>query len=449
MNLSNRTELIQSQKLTITTQIKQSLSILNMSNLELEEEIKKEAEENPLLEVENKGEIDWEQYIKSIDDRRYDSKQYNLDNEITLENIARYEGNLYDHIKMQLGLLKLGKKERDICEYLTDCLDKDGYLAVDEAYILKELNISYVEFEQCLENIQQLEPSGIGARTLSECLLIQMDNKGLKDSILKNIIGEDLNLIGNNKFKEISKKYNISLDDCVDYIDIIKDFDPKPGRLYSNEKPYYIQPDVIVRKIDDEFQIFMNDSGGYSLSINNYYKDILKSPSYDQGAKEFVKNKLNYAAGLMRNIESRKSTILKIAEEIVKEQVDFFNKGSNYIKPMKLKYIATILGYHESTISRGINCKYMLTPFGLYEFKYFFSSSIQNENDEDVSSIKIKKLIKEIIAEENKLKPLSDDNICKELNNQGINVARRTVAKYRESMDIPSSSKRKQFGTRR
>ena len=449
MNLSNKVELIQTQKLIMTNQLQQSLSILNMSNLELEEEVKKEAEENPLLEVESKSEIDWEEYIKSIDNKRHDSTNYNLDNEITLENMVKYESNLYDYIKLQLGLFNLRKKERDICEYLVDCLDKDGYLAVDEKYILKELNISKEEYKKCLENIQQLEPSGIGARNLSECLLIQMDNHGIHDPILKKIIEEDLELIGKNKYRQISKKHNITLEECVKYIDKIKGFDPKPGRLCSNENPFYIQPDVIVRKIDGEFCVFMNESGSFTLSINNYYKDVLKNPTYDEGAKQFIKNKLNYAAGLIKNIESRKSTILQIAEEIVKEQRDFFEKGSNFIKPMKLKDIAYTLGYHESTISRGINCKYMLTPFGLYDFKYFFSSSISGESDEEISSIKIKKLIKEMIDNENKLKPLSDDDICKSLKEDGINVARRTVAKYRESMNIPSSSKRKQFCVRR
>ncbi|WP_343346872.1 RNA polymerase factor sigma-54 [Terrisporobacter petrolearius] len=445
MNLNNRLDIIQSQKLVMTTQLKQSLDILNMSNLELEDEIKRESEENPILEIENKGDIDWEEFAKNIDNKSYNIKSYDLDNDFTLENLARYESNLYDYVKEQLSFLKLSNKEKEVCEYIVDCLDKDGYLGIDEKFILDELNIDNNYFEECLKNIQQLEPSGIGSRSLSECLLIQMKNKNINDDILKSIIIEDLNLIGQNKIKFISKKYDISIEECVEYIEQIKKFDPKPGRLCSNEKTVYIQPDVNVRKIDGEFIVYMNDNANFHLCINNYYKSVLSSSSSDENAKEFIKNKLNHALNLLKNIETRKSTILKIAEVIVREQKEFFNKGSKYIKPMRLKDIALDLGYHESTISRGINSKYMLTPFGLFEFKYFFSTAILSDEEEGTSSTKIKNMIKEFINKENKLKPLSDDKICKLLKDEGITVARRTVAKYREEMNILSSSKRKRF----
>lgn len=445
MNFNNKLEMIQSQKLVMTTQLKQSLDILNMSNLELEEEIKKEAEENPLLEIESKDNIDWEKFVKEIDNKSYHIKGYDLDNDYTLENIIKSESNLYDYLKSQLGILKISKKEKEICEYIIDCLDKDGYLSCDEKFIMEELKISEEVFNSCLEYIQQFEPSGVGARSLSECLLIQMKNKNLIDDILKSIIIEDLNLIGHNKIKVISKKYNMNIEDCVKYIEKIKEFDPKPGRICSNDKSIYVQPDVIVRKVNGEFIIYMNDVTNFNLYINNYYKNILNSNETDENAKEFIKNKLNHALNLLKNIETRKSTILKIAEVILREQEDFFNKGLKYIKPLRLKDIANDLGYHESTISRGINNKYILTPYGLFEFKYFFSNAVQSEKQEGISSTKIKNMIKELIDKENKLKPLSDDKICKLLKEEGIILARRTVAKYREEMNISSSSKRKQF----
>lgn len=445
MNFNNKLEMVQSQKLVMTTQLKQSLDILNMSNLELEEEIKKEAEENPLLEMESKDNIDWEKFVKEIDNKSYHIKGYDLDNDYTLENIIKSENNLYDYLKSQLGILKISKKEKEICEYIIDCLDKDGYLSCDEKFIMEELKISEEVFNSCLEYIQQFEPSGVGARSLSECLLIQMKNKNLIDDILKSIIIEDLNLIGHNKIKVISKKYNMNIEDCVKYIEKIKQFDPKPGRICSNDKSIYVQPDVIVRKVNGEFIIYMNDVTNFNLYINNYYKNILNSNETDENAKEFIKNKLNHALNLLKNIETRKSTILKIAEVILREQEDFFNKGLKYIKPLRLKDIANDLGYHESTISRGINNKYILTPYGLFEFKYFFSNAVQSEKQEGISSTKIKNMIKELIDKENKLKPLSDDKICKLLKEEGIILARRTVAKYREEMNISSSSKRKQF----
>lgn len=443
MDLNNRLDLIQSQKLIMTTQLKQSLDILNMSNIELEDEIKKEFEENAVLDIEDKENTYWEHFNKN--DKRNNIKSYDLDNDFTLENLAKDEFNLSDYIKHQLGFLRLNKKEKEVCEYIVDCLNKDGYLETEVNFIINELKIDNAYFERCLKNIQQLEPSGIGARNLSECLLIQMENKKINDSILKSIITEDLNLIGENKIKSISKKYNLNIEDCVKYIEIIKKFDPKPGRLCNNEKTVYIQPDVIVRKIDGKFIVYMNDNINFHLCINNYYKNILNNPASDENTKEFIKNKLNYALGLLKNIETRKSTILKIAEVIVSEQNEFFNKGPKYIKPMRLKDIALNLGYHESTISRGINNKYILTPFGLFDFKYFFSTAIQSDEEDGTSSTKIKNMIKEFINEEDKLKPLSDDKICKLLKNKGIVVARRTVAKYREELNILSSSKRKQF----
>ncbi|HGM3508786.1 TPA: RNA polymerase factor sigma-54 [Clostridioides difficile] len=448
MNFNNSLELTQSQKLIMTTQLKQSLSILNMSKLELEEEIKKEAENNPLVEVEKSGEINWEEYIKDMDrSRRLDRTEisYNPDNEVNLENLVKYSSNLYEDLKFQISLYKLTDKELEVCEYIIDSLDEDGYLRTEEKVIVDTLKIDEELFEKCLISVQQLEPSGVGARSLSECLMIQMASLGIYNEILEEIVTKDLNLIANNKYKEISKKYNMSLQKCVELINIIKTLDPKPGRTCSVEKSVYIQPDVTVEKIDDEFIVYLNEKDSYQIRINSYYKDILKNSQSDESAKEFIKERLNSATGLMKNIESRKTTVLKIAEEIVKAQDEFLRKGTKYIKPLKMKDIAEKLECHESTISRGVNGKYMLTPFGVYEFRYFFSSAIETENNEMASSTSIKKIIKETIKDENKKKPLSDDHISKLLKEKGINVARRTVAKYREELGILSSSKRKEF----
>ncbi|HBI8332075.1 TPA: RNA polymerase factor sigma-54 [Clostridioides difficile] len=448
MNFNNSLELTQSQKLIMTTQLKQSLSILNMSKLELEEEIKREAENNPLVEVEKSGEINWEEYIKDMDrSRRLDRTEisYNPDNEVNLENLVKYSSNLYEDLKFQISLYKLTDKELEVCEYIIDSLDEDGYLRTEEKVIVDTLKIDEELFEKCLISVQQLEPSGVGARSLSECLMIQMASLGIYNEILEEIVTKDLNLIANNKYKEISKKYNMSLQKCVELINIIKTLDPKPGRTCSVEKSVYIQPDVTVEKIDDEFIVYLNEKDSYQIRINSYYKDILKNSQSDESAKEFIKERLNSATGLMKNIESRKTTVLKIAEEIVKAQDEFLRKWTKYIKPLKMKDIAEKLEFHESTISRGVNGKYMLTPFGVYEFRYFFSSAIETENNEMASSTSIKKIIKETIKDENKKKPLSDDHISKLLKEKGINVARRTVAKYREELGIPSSSKRKEY----
>lgn len=448
MNFNQGLELTQTQKLVMTTQLKQSLSILNMSKLELEEEVKREVEENPMLESERTNEIDWESYIKDMDRYKRDTRSevnYNPDNDINLENLIKDSENLYEHLKFQISLYKLKEKEMEVCKYIIDSLDEDGYLRVDEKDIINELNINKSMFEGCLESIQQLEPSGIGARNLSECLTIQIHNLGIYDELLEEIICEDLELIGKNKYKEISKKYDIPLQRCVNLIDIIKTLDPKPGRTCSVERSIYIQPDVIIEKIDNEFVVCTNENDGLRLRVNNFYKEVLKNSQSDKDAKVFIKEKLNSATGLIKNIENRKATILKIAEEIIKYQDEFFNKGIKYIKPMKMKDIAEELDFHESTISRGVNGKYMLTPFGMFEFKYFFSSALENSDNGSTSSISIKKMIEEIIKQENKSKPLSDDGIVKVLKEKGVTVARRTVAKYREELGILSSSKRKRY----
>ena len=423
MNFNNSLELTQSQKLIITMQLKQSLNILNMSKLELEEEIKREYEENPLLEVEKSSEVDWEKYIKNIENSRPSYKNelyYNYDNDINLENIIKNTYSLYENLHLQVSLYKIGKIEKEICDYIIDSLDEDGYLRIDEKYIIDELNITNSLFEMCLKIVQQLEPVGVGARNLSECLIIQMRNLGIDNALLETIVSKDLDLIGKNKYKEITKKYNISMQKCVNLINIIKTLEPKPGRVCSDEKSVYIQPDVIVEKIEDEFIVYINESDSLKIRISNFYKEILKNSKYDESTKNFIKEKLNSATGLVKSIESRKSTILKIAKEIVKNQKDFFDKGEKYIKPMKMKDIAQNLDFHESTISRGVNRKYMLTPFGIYEFKYFFSSALETNYDNLASSVSIKRMIQETIKSENKKKPLSDDQISKILNDRGL-----------------------------
>jgi RNA polymerase sigma-54 factor len=448
LGLNNRLELSQSQKLILTTQIKQSLTILNMSKLELDEEIKKESENNPLIEVETKNEINWEQYVKDMEYSRSTYKgesSYNPDNEVDLENLIRYSSNLYEDLKFQISLYNISEKQKKICEYIIDSLDEDGYLRSNEIDIINILKINEEQFNECLEIVQQLEPVGVGARDLSECLLIQMDNLNINNKVLREIVKNDLILLANNKYKQISKKYNITLQKCVELMDIIKSFDPRPGRAKSSEKSVYIQPDVFVEKIDGEFVVHTNEKDSYKIRINNYYKDILSNSSSDENAKSFIKERLNSATDLIKNIENRKTTILRIAEETLSAQREFLEKGTKYIKPLKMKDIAERLGFHESTISRGVNGKYMLTPYGLYEFRYFFSSAIDTESDEKASSISIKKMIEEIIEGENKSKPLSDDHISKILKEKGINIARRTVAKYREELGILSSSRRKKY----
>ena len=451
MNFKNTLELNQSQKLILTTQLKQSLAILNMSRLEVEEEIRKESESNPLLEAEKNEEgIDWEKYIKHMEsvNIRQDKNDapYSSENAVDFENMIRSTSNLYDYLIDELKYFKLTFEEKRICKYIIDSLDEDGYLRINDKEIYDELRVDASLFRRCLDIVQQLDPPGIGARNISECLILQLERMGISNNIVENIIMNDLELIGRNKLKDIAKKYKISIEKCKEAIEIIRHLDPKPGRACSNDKCVYVQPDVIVDKIDGKYIVHTNEKDVYNIKINDFYRNMMTDKDSDKEAKEFIKERLNSAATLIKNIESRKSTILRIAEAIIDEQQEFIQKGEKYIKPMKMKDIADKLEIHESTVSRGVNGKYMLTPFGLYEFKFFFNAALETDNSsEGASSAGIKRDIKDIIDGENKKKPLSDDAISKMLKEKGVSVARRTVAKYREEMGIPSSSRRKEF----
>ena len=444
MNLNQNIEINQSQKLIITTSLKQSLDILSMDKQDLEDEIIKQSEENPIIEIEKNNDIDWESYINDLYKSSYKVNENYTNNEyLNYENIISSEKNIYKELLFQISLYKLSNQERKVCEFIIYNLDENGYLNIKEKEIVEYLKIKEELFNKCLEKIQQLEPIGVGARNLSECLIIQIRNRNIKDIKLEKIIREDLDKIALFKYKYISKKYSISTEKCLEYIQIIKILNPKPGKVYNIEKSVYIQPDVVVEKIHNEFVLSLNDTDIPRVKINNFYKEILLQLNSDEYAKKFIKENLNSAKELIKNIENRKSTILKIAKEIVKSQNDFFEKGTKYIKAMNMKDIAKNLNLHESTISRGVNGKYIMTPFGIFEFKYFFNTAISTDNKEGISNRSVKYILKEIIKKEDKYNPLSDEKIVEKLKENGMSISRRTVSKYRNELNIQSSNKRK------
>ncbi|WP_066072430.1 RNA polymerase factor sigma-54 [Alkalithermobacter thermoalcaliphilus] len=425
----------QTQKLVLTKQLKQSLEILTMTTSELEEKIIKENEENPVITVEKNENIDWLRYIQK---NKKDIIQNEISETINLENMIKYQMTLYDYLKDQVRYINLDKKDKKIIHYIIDSIDEDGYLRVDIKDIQKDLRIDEKTLLKNLKVVQTLEPSGVGARNLKECLLIQLKELRNNEDIIENIIKEDLDLLAKKKYKDLCRKYKIKEEKLFDICKIIKNLEPKPGRKFSSYTNNYIQPDVIVEKVGSDLLVYINDKHIPTITINKFYEEILKNTK-DENAKEYIKEKLNRAVTLIKNIENRKNTILKISEEIVNIQKEFFTKGKRYLKPMILKDIANKLNIHESTVSRAVNGKYILTPYGLFELKYFFSSGL----NEAIASTSIKDMIKEIIDSENKQKPYSDQQIVDILKNKNINVSRRTVAKYREEMGILSSSRRK------
>lgn len=448
MEIDYGLDLSQSQKLVMSTNLVQSLKILSMTALELENEIKRQAEENPIIEIdieENKRKVDWEKYINNFQKYKKTNKnefEYTKDNEVDFENMIMSTQNLYDYLKEQINCYKIDSSDIKICEYIIDSLDENGYLK-DEISIIKNLNINKEVYNRCKKYVQSLEPNGIGGSNLQECLLIQIRNFGINDQLLENIIKEDLNYIANKNLKFLCKKYKISKTECMDYIEIIKKLNPKPCEKYNLKNVPYIKPDIIVQKINNKFILIENNFNDINIKINSFYQEILSNKDSDKVAKEFIKVRLDSALNLIKSIEQRKSTTMKIANSILNNQKEFFEKGIDYIKPMTMQNLAEELNLHQSTISRGVNGKYMLTPFGLFEFRYFFSKGLEVQESETVSSISIKKFIRETIKNENKQKPLSDDKLKQLLNEKGINIARRTVAKYREELNILPSSKRK------
>lgn len=446
MEIGFNLNLQQTQKLILTQELKQSLNILHMNAYELEVEIINESQENPLMEVEKKDEIDWEKYLDSLSqtyNREKGATEYSRDEENTdFENMLTYKKNLYEHLKEQLCHVKISKEIKALSYYLIDSLDSDGYLKINLSDIAKNISKDILKLKKALKVVQSLEPYGVGARNLQECLIIQLKIMGYDEKELLEMIKNDLNSIASRKYKELAKKYKLKEEEVIDYCMLIRELNPKPANEYDSDQNSYVVPDVIIKKENEDFVVVLNEKNIPSIRVNNFYQSIL-STSKDNDTKEYIKQKLNSAINLIKNIESRKKTILSVSEEILNEQMDFFVKGPKFLKTMTLKDIADKLNFHESTISRAVNGKYALTPFGLYELKYFFSSA---PTDEELASNSIKNIIKEIVEQEKEEKPYSDQKICSILEEKGITISRRTVAKYRDELGILSSSKRKKIG---
>ncbi|MDO4794034.1 MAG: RNA polymerase factor sigma-54 [Filifactor alocis] len=439
-------QLKQTQKMILTRELKQSLEILQMNSFQLQEHIAKEVEENPLLEASPKDDTDWENYVKDIQKHnliRYE-KEENYNNDYNPENYIAGKVTLYEHIQEELSMIDFDREQRYIAEDIVRQLDDDGYFRLDVEDYCQSRGISQEKFESVLSKIQTVEPIGIGARSLEEALLLQLKARNLTDEILIDIVQNDLSLVADRKFPELEKKYHLSSKVLADYIDIIRTLEPKPGRNFSSEDTNYIVPDVFVEIQNEEVDVFFNEYSVPSIYISSLFtKELLHGN--DKETKDYIKDRLNKANLLIKNIEQRKNTVLKIAKAIVETQMAFFTQKNAPIAPMLMKDIANLTGFHESTVSRTVNGKYMMTPKGLYEFRFFFSSRIEGQDGTSYSNIDVKKEIKRLIDEEDKVSPLSDQKIADLLLEREIAVSRRTIAKYREEMEIASSSKRKEL----
>ncbi len=454
-------KLSQEQKLVMTMEMQQSIKLLQMSSYELLQHIDKELQENVVLDIDNNVEnlkednfksnelAEYRNLVKYLEFDSYSSRAYSQDEEkeqLSPLNFISNKPTLKDYLKDQVMYSGVSKPIQYISNYIIDNIDGRGYL--DEEIVgavSEELNVSLELVEKGLEIIQSLEPAGIGARNLRECLKIQLGRKGIHDEILNRIIDEYLLEISKGKYQQLSKVLNILPKQVQEYEDIIKELEPKPSRgFFTGEEIGYVVPDVYVRKLNDEYIVLMNEGVLPKLMINNTYKKVLEF-SQDKNTIEYVKEKISSAMFLIKSIESRKNTLCRVMEEVVKSQREYFDKGDDYLKPMTIKYIAQKLDMHESTVSRAIRDKYVALNSGeIKRIKSLFTSYV-NISNEEVSVSNVKKDIERIIEGENKNKPFSDSVICEQLNKQGIDISRRTVAKYREELGIKSSSQRKRL----
>ncbi|MCF6462510.1 RNA polymerase factor sigma-54 [Clostridium sp. Cult1] len=459
MKLGYNLALEQVQKLIMTPELRQAIQLLQFNSLELNEYLKHQIEENPLLdpvntveEYENiddysneREEIDWKEYIGKYDDVSYKPQRDKNLKEYSYENFVSYSPTLKDNLLFQLNVSELNDRDKKIGEILIENIDENGYLTTDINQIAMDMGIKVDRIENVLFTIQTFDPLGVGARNLKECLLIQVRGDILKNPYIESIIKDYLEDIAHNRLLKIAKDLDLDLKEVQRICDYIKTLEPKPGRCFSHntDQVKYIIPDVTIEYIDGEYIIILNDVTGPRLNINNFYKEMIRKGN-DPKATEFLSEKLNSAMWIIRSIEQRRATIYNVVESILKFQRDFFEKGEKGLKPLTLKEVAEDIDMHESTVSRATNGKYVQTPRGLFELKYFFTSGLST-NKGEVSSTSIKAIIKDIIEGENPKKPYSDQKISDILKDKGINISRRTVAKYRDELEIPSSSIRKRY----
>lgn len=446
----------QTQKLSMTPELIQAIQILQYNNQELNEYIDKEILENPILESEYHKESDTDIDIDSLRDQLIQADEnveaykqwesHSTGDEYSYENFVAFNYTLTEFLIEQLHFSSLKGQDAEIGRYIIENIDDNGYLSMSLEEICRVLDVDLDSCERVLDVIHTFEPSGVGARDLNECLIIQLASLGELTDEIEFIISNRLKDLADNKYALISKEVGISPSEVQDIADLIKTLEPKPGRGFDSDNSVkYIIPDIYVEAVNDEYIVNANDASTPSLHISSYYNSLIEEAKSDKELSNYLNNRFNSAMWLMKSIEQRKKTIYNVASAIVQFQNDFFAKGDKFLKPLTLKQIAETVGVHESTVSRAINGKYMQCPRGVFELKYFFTSGILNDDGSGVSSNSIKSMIKEFVDAEDDKKPLSDSKISELLHEKGIDISRRTVAKYRDDIGILPSSKRRRF----
>lgn len=480
MALEIRQQLKLSQQLVMTPQLQQAIKLLQLSRMELMDVVRQELEENPVLEEgqetpeeksevekeveaaeeaaaaepgevagDNEGatDIDWQTYLESYSLGGSTADNYEADEEKpSYENLLTRTPSLQDHLRWQLNLSRLEEIDRHIASELIGNIDEDGYLKESLDELGEQLGIEVERIEKVLAVVQDFDPVGVASRNLQECLLKQVEQLGMADSLVAMILRDHLTDLENRRYPVIARVLHVAVDEVYEAAKLISHLDPRPGSQYSQDETHYISADIFVHKVGEEYIVVLNDEGLPNLRINSFYRNALSGTTkVDEKAGEYIQDKVRGALWLIKSIHQRQRTIYKVTKSIVKFQRDFFDQGAAFLKPLVLRDVAEDIGMHESTVSRVTTNKYVQTPQGLFELKFFFNSGISTTEGDSVASESVKIKIKEIIAGENERKPYSDQKIVDLLKTQGIDIARRTVTKYREMLNIGSSTQRKRL----
>jgi RNA polymerase sigma-54 factor len=464
-----------SQRLALTPSLLQKIELLQLNKLELQDMLNQELVENPILEEvseqdppaemtmddgtgdevpvpENSrtegekdsfDEIDFRYFFDEYLDTGYKNREVEDSEKPSFETFLTKAPSLEEHLNWQLGLSDATPKIAAIASQIIGNLSEDGYLLISIEELCEVSGCSPEEAGEALAIVQAMDPVGVAARDLRECLSIQLESLELKDSLAYKIIQDHLPLLESHKFKDIAVRTGASFEDVLQAVDCIKHLIPKPGQKYNNQKATYVQPEVSIAKVDDEFVILLNDEGMPQLRLNAGYKELLKSNGISGETKTFLREKFRSAVDLLRSVNQRKQTIYKVCVCIVNRQKDFLENGPSQLHPMLIKDVASELGVHSSTISRVVTNKYVDTPQGVMELRKFFTMGVESPDGEELSIVQVKLKIRKLIEEENRKKPYSDNQLGQFLRRDNIFITRRTVAKYREQMQIPGSRERR------
>ena len=426
----------QTLKLTMTHELSQAIALLQYCSQDLVSFLENKATENPLISLDSQGTVS--------DFKTKNKKQREADPKYWIEQIGEVKVSLENYLLSQIPQNSLKDNQKKIIRNLIYNLDENGYLRASIIDLANNLGESVTAVEEVLRIIQSLEPAGVGARDLQECLLLQIERKdcsAITYKVLKNYFIE----FAEKKWKVISKELGISMKEIQDIFDFVQTLHPRPCGIFSNEKPSYVVPDVSIEIVEDHFIIRMANDPISTLNFNQNYYNEMKSVN-DKQVNSFLKDKYNEYQWILKSVQQRRETIYKVMSKIAEKQPECIQKGLSYLKPMTMKEVADELEIHESTVSRTVKDKYVQAPFGTVEMREFFSASLQSLTNDDVSAKEAKSAIQALIQAENKKKPLSDQEIADTLNKEKhIVLSRRTVAKYRDQLKIPSSSKRKRF----